>query len=302
MDKEQARFILRSFRPDGSDVNDKDFSEALALAMENRELGEWLAEERAFDAAFAESLASVKLPDSLRENILGCLAGIRGDFPEAAGVHDAAMIGAMATIRTPIALREEILASMTRTAATVKPRISLWRRAGIPLAAAAGVALAIHLTAHQPPAKPGLANAEQSFIRLVTVDALQEGFIDAYESPIFHLDDQKGDNQKILTHLKSRKLPCPSRLPRGLQKIESIGCRELKIDGKEGSLICYDLSDNGVVHLVVFKREDVSCKLPCREHPNFARKGDWSAARWEDERNVFILIGHTEVNKLEALF
>ena len=50
MDKEQARFILRSFRPDGADVNDQDFAEALALATANRELGEWLAAERAFDA------------------------------------------------------------------------------------------------------------------------------------------------------------------------------------------------------------------------------------------------------------
>jgi len=56
MDKEQAKFILRSFRPDGSDVNDKDFSEALALAMEDRELGEWLAAERAFDASLADAL------------------------------------------------------------------------------------------------------------------------------------------------------------------------------------------------------------------------------------------------------
>ena len=85
MDKEQARFILRSFRPDGADVDDKDFAEALALATENRELGEWLADERAFDAAFAKALSSVELPETLRQDILGCLAGERGDFPQAEG-------------------------------------------------------------------------------------------------------------------------------------------------------------------------------------------------------------------------
>ena len=61
MDKEQAKFVLRSFRPDGSDVNDKDFSDVVSLAMEDRELGEWLAEERAFDAAFGDALRAAEV-------------------------------------------------------------------------------------------------------------------------------------------------------------------------------------------------------------------------------------------------
>ena len=77
MDKEEARFILRSFRPDGADVNDADFAEALALAMENRELGEWLASERAFDAAFAKALGSIDLPEHLREDIIACLPALK---------------------------------------------------------------------------------------------------------------------------------------------------------------------------------------------------------------------------------
>lgn len=301
MDKEQAKFILRSFRPDGSDVNDKDFSEALALAMEDRELGEWLAAERAFDASLADALGSVTLPDSLKNDIFGCLASNRGDFPEAADDYDSAMIGAMAGIRTPPALREEIVTAMARTAVVVKPRVSLWRKISLPIAAAAGVALAVHFTSH-PPVAGGSNIAVQPVARAITVDSLQQGFINTYESPIFNLDDQKGDAEKVITHLKSRKLPCPSRLPRGLQKLESIGCRPLVIDGKEGSLICYDVSENGVVHLVVFKRDDVTCKLPCRKHPDFAENNGWAAARWEDDRNVFILISHTDVKNLAALF
>lgn len=301
MDKEQARFVLRSFRPDGSDVNDKDFSEALAIAMEDRELGEWLAGERAFDAAFADALNTVTLPDSLKNDIFQCLASNRGDFPEAADDYDSAMIGAMAGIRTPAGLREEILTSMARTAVVVKPRVSRWRKLSIPIAAAAGVAFAVHFTS-QPPLTGGSSIAVQPVARTLTVDSLQQGFINTYESPIFNLDDQKGDVEKVITHLKSRKLPCPSRLPRGLQKLESIGCRPLVIDGKEGSLICYDIAENGVVHLVVFKRDDVKCKLPCRDHPDFEENDGWAAARWEDDRNVFILISHTDVKKLAALF
>jgi hypothetical protein len=295
MDKEQARFVLRSFRPDGADVNDHDFAEALALAIENRELGEWLAEERAFDAAFAKALASVALPEHLLQDILGCLAGERGDFPQAEDARDAALIGALASIHPPRALREEILTAMGRTGQSTLAGRSRWRRMSVPLAAAAGIALAVFLTRRNDP--PPLAIASP-----VPVDVVQAGFIQAYQSPSFSLDTKRTDHQVLITHLKSLKLPCPGCLPPGLAKIKGIGCRELVIDGKRGSLICFDERVNGVVHLVVFRREDVCGELPQRDHPAFAQSGTWAAARWEDEQNVFILIGNTDVEKLATLF
>lgn len=296
MDKEQARFILRSFRPDGADVNDHDFAGALALAMENRELGEWLAEERALDAAFANALASVELPATLREDILGCLAGERGDLPQAADAHDAAWIGALASIQPPPALRGEILAAMNRSTAVAQVKKPDWfRRASIPMAAAAGVALAFFLT--RVDENPSLANNGP-----LPVEVVQAGFIRAYESPLFSLDETRDDHQVLMKNLKSRKLPCPGCLPPGLVNVKGIGCRELVIDGKRGSLICFDERDAGVVHLIIFRREDVSGALPERDRPAFAQKGTWAAARWEDDRNVFILIGNTDVEKLSALF
>ena len=114
MDKEQARFILRSFRPDGADGNDQDFAEALALAIEDRELGEWLAHERALDAAFASALNSVELPENLRQDIIGCLAGERNGFPQAKDAQDALWIGAIASIQAPPNLRDEILTAMSQ--------------------------------------------------------------------------------------------------------------------------------------------------------------------------------------------
>lgn len=296
MDKEQARFILRSFRPDGADVNDKDFAEALALAMENRELGEWLADERAFDAAFARALSSVKLPDTLRDDILGCLSGERGDFPQAEDSRDAALIGALASIQPPPALREQILAAMDRTAIAARTGKPLWKRFAVPLAAAAGVALAVLLTRGDNPPNRLAAGGP------LPVDVVQAGFIRTFESPLFSLDEQRENHQELIDSLKSRKLPCPGCLPPGLVNVKSIGCRELVIDGKSGSLICFDETVNGIVHLVIFRREDVCGELPEREHPEFAQKGHWAAARWEDDRHVFILIGATDLRKLATLF
>ena len=294
MDEDRARFILRSFRPDGADVDDHDFAEALAMAMENRELGEWLAEERAFDAAFAKALCSVELPENLRDDILGCLAGERGDFPQAEDGQDAALIGALASIHPPAGLRDEILAAMDRTAQADNVTKPVWRRFSMPLAAAAGVALAFLLTRKNdaPPIAAGP----------LPVEVVQAGFIRTYESPLFSLDEKRDDQRLLIENLKSRKLPCPGCLPPGLQNVKSIGCRELVIDGKAGSLICFDERENGIVHLVIFRREDVCGDLPCRHHPDFAQKGHWAAARWEDGKNVFILIGNTDMRKLASLF
>lgn len=296
MDKEQARFILRSFRPDGADVNDQDFAEALALAMENRELGEWLANERAFDAAFAKALASVELPENLRHDILGCLAGEHGGFPQAEDSRDAALIGAIASIHAPPRLRDEILAAMDRTAQVGTVVRPVWKRFTLPMAAAAGVALAFFLT-RENDAPSIVANAGP-----VPVDVVQAGFIRTFESPLFSLDEQREDHRELIANLKSRKLPCPGCLPPGLANVKGIGCRELVIDGKIGSLICFDERENGIVHLVIFRREDVCGTLPRRDHPDFAQKGYWAAARWEDGCNVFILIGNTDLKKLASLF
>ena len=135
------------------------------------------------------------------------------------------------------------------------------------------------------------------------MDVVQAGFIRTFESPHFQ---PWTNSARIIRnssrHLKSRKLPCPGCLPPGLANVKGIGCRELVIDGKSGSLICFDERENGIVHLVIFRREDVCGELPHRDHPEFAQKGHWAVARWEDDRNVFILIGDTDLRKLAALF
>ncbi|MCU0749527.1 MAG: hypothetical protein MUF13_08280 [Akkermansiaceae bacterium] len=313
MDMEQARFILRSFRPDGADGNDRDFEEALALAAENRELGEWLARERAFDAAFAGALASIPLPQTLRDDILGCLAAERGDFPQAEDREDSALIGALASIHPPAGLRDEILTAMDRTALAAESPAPFWKRFALPFAAAAGITLAILLTRGQtgndlvsnPSEDAEITSgpvATPTINGRLSVDVVQAGFLRTFESPLFSLDENREDHQALLKHLRSRKLPCPGCLPPGLANVKGIGCRELIIDGKRGSLVCFDERENGIVHLVIFRRCDVSGKLPNRDRPEFSQQGHWAAARWEDDRNVFILLGTTEVKKLAALF
>ena len=295
MDKEQARFVLRSFRPDGADAGDPDFAEALKRAVENRELGEWLADERAFDAEFAMALGAVDLPGQLREDIFACLAGERGDFPQAEDMNDAAWIGALASLQPPAFLRDQVIAAMERTDVHEVVRVSFLRRAAIPLAAAAGIALAFFIT------RPADSTARVK-TSSVPIDAVQAGFIRTYESPLFNLDEKREDHRLLVQNLEERKLPCPCCLPPGFRNVKGIGCRELVIDGKRGSLICFDERENGVIHVVIFRREDVSGELPDKKRPIFTQCGSWATARWQQGDNVFLLMSHTEVEKLTALF
>lgn len=310
MDKEEARFILRCFRPDGADAENPDFAEALAWAAKDRELGEWLARERSSDAGFAKALAAVTIPASLREEILAGLALERGDQSGLPDEFDACVIGAMAAVSPPPGLRGEILAAMERTVAPAPaPKKTLWRFA-LPAAAAAGIALAFLISGPSaPPVESVVTKLPGSGAVIpagnpLTISVVESGFIKTFESPGFTLDLNNPDHHTLFDHLKSAKLPCPNRcLPKGLKGIPGLGCRELEIDGKRGALVCFK-QENDVVHLVVFKRCDVKCKLPQGGKPDIRTKGNWSVARWSDDDWVFVLMGKEGVDakRLEGMF
>lgn len=299
MDKEQARFVLCSFRPDGADAGDGEFADALRLSAEDRELGEWLADERAADSAFAKALGSVVVPERLRGAILAGRGADFGGLPQAETDADAAMIGAFASIQPSSSLRGELLTAMHRTALEKNSPPSRWGHAAWPMAAAAGIALAFFLTGRTDPARSTLATNPPN---TVPVEVVQASFIRTFESPLFSMDENAGKPGRVMKILEEKNLPCPTCLPPGLVGVKSIGCRELLIDGKRGSLVCFDEAENGMVHLVIFKREDVCGDLPGRDRPAMSQNGPWAVARWVDEGHVFVLLGSRPMEKLAGLF
>jgi hypothetical protein len=300
MDKEHARFILSSFRPDGADVADPDFAAALTLAMENRELGEWLASQRAFDAAFAQALGSIDLPEHLREDLLACLAAERGDFPQAEDSSDAAWIGALASIKPPASLRADILWAMEQTATpaaapVISSRFS-FRKFAIPMAAAAGIALAFFMT-RSP--NTGIAANGQS----LPVGVVQASFVKTFTSPSFDLEKKASDHAALIRDLRARNLPCCDHLPPGLMNAKGIGCRELVINGKRGSLLCFQTTSHGIVHMIVFRRSDVSGDFPEMEQALFAQTQGWESARWSHGDQICLVMSpRQETTPLSTLF
>lgn len=296
MDKAQARFILGSFRGGDADVDSAEFAAALRLAHEDPELGRWLDTQRAFDTEFTAALECLAMPASLRQSILDHLTMKRGDMPQAEDRLDALLVGALATIQPPPALRAEILAAMGRASIRHRRWHRLWRRAMLPLAAAAGITLALI-------APRGSGGPQVVKVPKLPMNVVETEFINAFESPDFTLNEKREDHQVLMRHLRERNLPCPGCLPKGLAQLKSIGCRELVIDGRVGSIICFDQRENGVVHLVVFRRQDVQTELPTPDSPNFTQNGKWTVARWTDAERFFVLIGdQTNPSRLSALF
>jgi hypothetical protein len=70
MNNNEAKFLLRAYRPGGRDAEDPAFAEALAQARQDPALGSWFAREQAFDAVLAEQLGAIAPPPGLREAIL----------------------------------------------------------------------------------------------------------------------------------------------------------------------------------------------------------------------------------------
>jgi hypothetical protein len=79
MKKEEAKFILGSYRHGGQDGNDPHFREALALAKSDPELSKWFEEELALEAEVSRKVHSIPVPSNLRSNILAGRKLVRPD-------------------------------------------------------------------------------------------------------------------------------------------------------------------------------------------------------------------------------
>jgi hypothetical protein len=298
MDKQRAKFILQSFRPDGADAHDPDFAEALGLAAEDRELGAWLAKERARDAAFALALGKLPIPEDLREAIFGVLQEGDLELTEL----DAAFVGALASVRPPEGLRDQILTAMEVEQKIERPTFGqkFGRLKWVSSAVAAVIAISLVAVFTF-----GGGNA----VAGTTVAELESSTIALLSNPLFSLDLKNDRQAELYTWLKGKALPAPEVLPEGLQGLEGVGCKYLEIGDKKtgASLICYRQTDGPIVHLVMLKKEELSGeKLPriaaAARKCGGCKSSGWATTQWSDEQHAFLMLSQMEPTQLAALF
>lgn len=309
MNHQEAKFILQCFRPDGADAHDADFAEALALAAEDRALGEWLAEERSSDAAFAQALHGVVIPDELRSDILAILSeSDLGSELLTDETFNMPFQHGLSNIEPPASLRDEILAAMKASqpikSQEVEEKVislpaskSLHTRRFFQVAAIAatlvlGAFLAFQFT----------SSKSTKSQRIASYDAQQS--VGSLLNASFELDEKSSDIVQVNNWLTSHELPAAEKLPEKLRKLKSLGCKKIDLKhGKHASLICFDCCKGGTVHLIVLNNEDVTDNaLPTIDKVMdqdcyYCPKTDWSVARWQDAEHTYVLLARCPKNQ-----
>jgi hypothetical protein len=70
MTNDQAKEILRLYRPGSADATDPSFAEALAMCESDAELKRWFAEHCALYAAMRSKFKAIAVPEGLKEQII----------------------------------------------------------------------------------------------------------------------------------------------------------------------------------------------------------------------------------------
>ncbi len=250
MDREKAKFILQSFRPDGADAGDSHFAEALMLAAEDRELGLWLADERAHDAMFAEALQCVDIPEGLKAEILSVLENDQS-MPEDAE-FDSIFAGALMDVTLPSDLRDQIISAMEVESSESKKVIKFPRSKWLNLSAIAVILMvgAAFMFSQLP------ENDSENRIALHNVQIEIGKLINANHE----FDLAEGSLGEVNEWLVNKGLPDASKVPNGLisKDAQTKGGRKLVLDnGVEASMIFFEKKGTAGYYLMILKTESV---------------------------------------------
>lgn len=327
---QHAKIILSSFRPDGMDAQDVDFTEALQLAAEDRELGEWLAVERARDAQFAKALMSIKIPDDLREDILASIAG-DVEIPEDLEL-DSTFFGAVNSVIPPKGLRDQILVAMDKEdqANAKVVRFSLWKV--LPLAAAAVVALCVAILMPRGEVSKNIVVSNEAASPVVTVENhvldVREGIsttnLAEMVKPMGAYDIQRNVGRQLINEniqlvsnsyqdsmkwLEAKQLPTVD-IPETLKNMRCVGCTVIDLgEGVEASMVRFLTNEGKEVNLLVVAEQYVkdnqelpNCKIACKSDSYFCPECKYWIARMKAEGSVVILLSKLDQEHTVEIF
>ncbi len=203
----------------------------------------------ACDPEFREALKQAETDPNLR------------DWLDQEVLLDAAMADGLHQVRPPEDLKAHILAGARLT------RSEKWRwPLRLALAAIFILAAAIIFT------QLDMGSPER-----VTVSDWQREALD-FLSNNPQLDLLSAQPEELTAYLRSHDSPTLSKLPKMLNALSTIGCKELKRHGRRISIMCFNGTDGETVHLVVTQREG-GLDLKVKE-PIIAEHQGWAMATW----------------------
>lgn len=158
---------------------------------------------------------------------------------------------------------------------TARP-VAWWRQPLWQLAAAACLALFVTLTV----LRPG-SDAPTEFAQY------RDQMAEFAGKKLDRLDLMSADVEQIRRWLGGKQAHENLVLPSGLNGRPSLGCRLLDWQGHKVSLVCFELGNQQVAHLLVV--DSGAFTAPPPEGPTFARVGDVGSMSWSREGKTYVL-------------
>jgi hypothetical protein len=156
-------------------------------------------------------------------------------------------------------------------------QVSFWRKPGwvaTAIAASLALLLTVGLLFTGPASRPDFAEYRVAMAEFV------DGRID-------RLDLMSRDVNELRAWLGQQNAPSDFVLPAGLAGRPALGCRLKEWNGQTVSLLCFELENREVAHLLVIDREALTD--PPIESPEFVRSGQVATVAWSRGDKTYLL-------------
>jgi hypothetical protein len=108
-----------------------------------------------------------------------------------------------------------------------------------------------------------------------------------YDGRIERLDLMSRDVDELQAWLGQQNAPSDFMLPAGLAGRPALGCRVKEWNGQKVSLLCFELENREVAHLLVIVRE--ALKDAPLDAPQFVRSGQVATVAWSRGDKIYLL-------------
>lgn len=268
MNSQEARLILCACRPDGQDQDDPAMKKAMDRAEQDAQLASWLSREQTLDAALSAKLCSVKVPDSLKDEIL---AGARVMKP----VLLRRRISQWATVAASVALAAAVVWNLEAPKSGQLPQF-----AGGGLTGPAGIASFATFK----------ADAADAFAEMQ-----KAGFT----------PDLRTSNIAQASNYLTERIGVSNSVDLGevvdqLGDARLFGCRIVDWRGHKVSMLCLNREGQDA-HLFVVHREALSELNDVKSRTIDVQSG-YPVTAWRDANNAYVLVGHKPDTDLAKFF
>ncbi len=191
----------------------------------------------------------------------------------------------------PTDLRKTIISGLRSEAAITRPALAWWKSPALAWAAVIVIIFAAAFMVQTRPSGPHqMALANYRVTMRENLEMLGLGGFDFSES----------QPKKIKAWLDDQQLLRGVAIPATLVDKKSMGCKLFTYNGSRSALICFQLPNMETVHLFMIEESAVGTP-DLAQFPAFAKCGDWDTCSWEQNGNLYLLLGKVGNNTLKML-